>query len=48
MDWILKPDSLPAIVEGKYDWEKKTDGRRNDIGPGQLFDCSTTGLPTGF
>lgn len=23
-------------------------GRRNDIGPGQLFDSSTTGLPTGF
>lgn len=36
-NWILKPDSLPKILEGAYDWSKN-DGRRNDIGPGQRFD----------
>jgi hypothetical protein len=38
VDWILKPDSLPAIVEGKYDWEKKTDGRREDFTASQRHD----------
>jgi hypothetical protein len=48
VDWILKPDSLPAIVEGKYDWEKKSGKRSNDFGPGQRYDSSTTGTLTGF
>lgn len=48
VDWILKPDSLPAIVEGKYDWEKKSGNRSNDFGPGQRYDSSTTGTLTGF
>jgi hypothetical protein len=44
VDWILKPDSLPAIIEGKYDWEKN-DGRRNDIGSGQRHDPATATRP---
>jgi hypothetical protein len=38
VDWILKPDSLPAIVEGKYDWEKNTDGRRESFTASQRHD----------
>jgi hypothetical protein len=41
VDWILKPDSLPAIVEGKYDWEKKTNGRRDDFTSSQRHDPAT-------
>lgn len=44
VDWILKPDSLPAIIEGKYDWEKKN-GRQRDIGPGQRFDSAAPSKP---
>jgi hypothetical protein len=40
VDWILKPDSLPAIIEGKYDWEK-SNGRKRDTSPGQRHDPST-------
>lgn len=38
-DWILRPDSLALVIEGKYDWSK-TDGRNSGdrIGPGQRFD----------
>jgi hypothetical protein len=40
VDWILKPDSLPAIIEGKYDWEKNN-GRKRDTSAGQRHDPST-------
>ncbi|MEM1271790.1 MAG: hypothetical protein AAGI08_17205 [Bacteroidota bacterium] len=41
-DWILRPDSLQKVFEGKYDWTKK-DGRDSiRIGAGQRHDPNTT------
>lgn len=38
-DWILRPDSITRIIEGKYDWRKSDERNGSDrIGPGQRFD----------
>ncbi len=39
MDWILKPDSITRILEGKYDWSNR-DGKRPS---GAYDDRGTTG-----
>ncbi|MBN2292342.1 MAG: helix-turn-helix transcriptional regulator [Pirellulales bacterium] len=37
MDWILKPDSVTKILEGKYDWTPSSGNgkQKSTIGPGQ-------------
>jgi hypothetical protein len=38
LDWIVKPDTVTKIIEGKYDWNK-SDGKPK-LTPGQQFDPS--------
>lgn len=37
IDWFLRPDTVTAILEGKYDWSK-ANGKSNPVGPGQRYD----------
>lgn len=47
--WILKPDNLTKIIEGKYDWQRTNNGRAAAAtGPGQVFDEAGRHVPGGF
>lgn len=42
IDWILGPDAVTKVLEGKYDWEKKTGDRQQSllsprVGAGQRY-----------
>lgn len=43
-DWILKPDSVTRILEGKYDWSKGN-GRSSEPTPGLVHDPATAAGP---
>jgi hypothetical protein len=48
-DWILKPDNLTKIIEGKYDWQRTNVGRAPAAtGPGQVFDEAGRHVQGGF
>lgn len=38
IEWILGPDAVTKVLEGKYDWEKQSDGKQQrTLGPGVNF-----------
>ena len=43
-DWILRPDSVLRVLEGKYDWSKR-DARTNEPTAGLVYDESTANAP---
>lgn len=44
-DWILRPDILQTIFEGKYDWTRNDGNENTRIGPGQRFDDTDGVIP---
>lgn len=31
LDWLLRPDSVLSILEGKYDWDKQPTASKDDL-----------------
>ena len=43
IDFFLRPKTVMAILEGKYDWAKNDGKQQSRLGPGQRFDPASVG-----
>lgn len=48
LEFFLRPDSVTKILEGKYDWTKRSQQRTLAIGPGQTYDAAAADRDPNF